>query len=432
MIVVSTPPNPSLRAPSRAFSMTGPDGQKLWPDGLSRSGLDPYYETAEKMLKINRISVEDLPQSGIIFSKLMKNLGYTCDRAPYAVVDCQGDGYCASGCVFGAKQTLHGNYLRQAGRAGLEVKTDCEALKIRALHGSSTEVAPGTPLSGIPLRYEVTCRDLKTGRKTAIRTKLLILGGGTVGTARLLLNSRDGLHKLSRQTGKNVSTNGSVKTAGLIPDDFPDADMVRGRSHPGMISYQFLESHGITVSSNKPLPLYVVAAARLVAEGEKRKPDYWGEANLELMRKYRRRMVAIYALGLTPPNAEIRLEADGTVKPHLNLDDEVREYCRSTRGLIDSIFARNGGTVLQPSFVDRNGQPHGDLYLSTGHMVGSARMAASKKTGVANGRGEVFDYPGLVITDGAAIPTSLAVNTSLTILANAERISDQLLKQYAT
>ena len=86
--------------------------------------------------------------------------------------------------------------------------------------------------------------------------------------------------------------------------------------------------------------------------------------------------------------------------------------------------------MLRPSFVDRQGQPHGDLYLSTGHMIGSARMADSKERGVTDMWGEVFDYPGLVITDGAAIPSSLAVNTSLTILANAERIGDNLRKQY--
>ena len=38
-------------------------------------------------------------------------------------------------------------------------------------------------------------------------------------------------------------------------------------------------------------------------------------------------------------------------------------------------------------------------------------------------------YPGLYITDGSAIPSSLAVNTSLTILANAERIAAAMLSR---
>ena len=421
----------SLRAPSKAFEQVGGDGRRLWPGGLDRAAMDPHYETAERMLKISQIKVEDVPQSGVVFSKLMKNLGYTCDRAPYAVVDCRSDGYCSSGCVFGAKQTLHGNYLPQARKAGLRIRTDCEALAIRPLGRNRGRYGKHTLLSRMEPRYEVTCRDGKTGRKLAVATKVLILAGGTVGTAKLLLQSSDHLTRLGGQVGRNVSTNGSVKAAGITPDDFPDADMFRGRSHPGMISYEFLESHGVVVSSHKPLPLFIVAAARLVAEGETRKPDYWGHVHQELMRRYRRRMVAVYALGLTPPNAEIRLESDGNVEPRLNLDAQTREYCRSTRALLDSIFRRNGGQVLSPSFVDREGQPHGDLFLSTGHMVGSARMAPSKKTGVVDMWGEAFDHPGLVITGGAAIPSSLAVNTSLTILANAERIAKRLRQRYA-
>jgi hypothetical protein len=34
----------------------------------------------------------------------------------------------------------------------------------------------------------------------------------------------------------------------------------------------------------------------LVATGELRQPDYWGQAHLDLMQKYRRRMIAVYLL----------------------------------------------------------------------------------------------------------------------------------------
>jgi cholesterol oxidase len=55
--------------------------------------------------------------------------------------------------------------------------------------------------------------------------------------------------------------------------------------------------------------------------------------------------------------------------------------------------------------------------------MGSCRMADSADRGVCDTKGEVFGYPGLYVSDGAAIPSSLAVNSSLTILANAERIA---------
>ena len=49
---------------------------------------------------------------------------------------------------------------------------------------------------------------------------------------------------------------------------------------------------------------------------------------------------------------------------------------------------------------------------------------------MVDGDGEVFGYPGLYVSDGAAIPSSLSVNTSLTILANAERIAVGVRERY--
>ena len=50
-------------------------------------------------------------------------------------------------------------------------------------------------------------------------------------------------------------------------------------------------------------------------------------------------------------------------------------------------------------------------------------MSDSKTLGVVDAAGEAHGLPGLYVTDGAAIPSSIAVSSSLTILANAERIA---------
>jgi choline dehydrogenase-like flavoprotein len=419
----------SLRAPSKVFLLKDETGNYYWPAGIDRKTLDPYYDIAERMLNVEQIPVDEIPKSGVVFSLLMKNLGYTCDRARYAVKGCIGSGYCVSGCVFGAKQSLHLNYLPQAQKLGMKILTDTDAVEIHACIPNVGSTKACSSLKSIPYRYEVRCRNVNSKENFTIQTKILILGGGTIGTAKLLLNSKKNLHFLSSHIGKNIAINGSVKCVGLIPENMIEGDMLSGRSHPGMISYHFLDSHGITISSAKPLPLHVVAAARLRLEDENRNPAYWGQANVDLMKQYRKRMIVLYALGLTPPSAEIHLDGANSVKPKLNMTPELIAYYNSTSKLLESILKRNGCKIIQHEMIDGEGQPKEPINFSTTHMIGSCRMAENKKFGVVDSFGEVFDYPGIYVTDGAAVPSSLAVNSSLTILANAERIADHLLKK---
>jgi choline dehydrogenase-like flavoprotein len=420
----------SLRAPSRAFELTDQNGRKLWPSGLDRPALDPYYDIADRMLCVEQIDPALVPKSGLVFSLLMKNLGYSCERARYAVRGCMGSGFCVTGCVYGAKQSLLLNYLPQAVAAGAVVETDLEARMIEPI-GEPGDTPCGGAIADIPLRYLVACRSRRgSGDRCAYRARIVVLGAGAVGTASLLLNSRAVLPRLSEHVGRNVAFNGSVKAVGLLPAAFPDGDMFAGRSHPGMISYEFLESRGITISAAKPLPLQAVAAARLRLDGDTREPWYWGAPNTELMRQFRHRLMVLVSFGLTPPLGRLTADGNGGVNVGLEIAQELREYYRETKSLLQSILTRNGCRLVETHFVNGEGAPHSDLHFSTAHQVGSCRMAENKSWGVVNVNGEVFDYPGLYVVDGAAIPSSLAVNTSLTILANAERMVAGVLKRY--
>jgi choline dehydrogenase-like flavoprotein len=134
-------------------------------------------------------------------------------------------------------------------------------------------------------------------------------------------------------------------------------------------------------------------------------------------------MIILLSLGLTPPAGSIRL--DGKGEPQLSVEGlpQMAAYERDTEALLRSILDRNGCRPVSIEPVDRSGMAHAGAYYSTAHQTGSCRMADTPAMGVVDSHGEVFGYPGLFVSDGAAIPTSLAVNTSLTILANAERIA---------
>jgi choline dehydrogenase-like flavoprotein len=421
----------SLRAPSKAFDQCEASGRRLWPAAVDRAELDPFYERAEAMLHVEQIPVERVPRTGLVFSLLMKNLGYSCDRARYAARGCIGSGFCVTGCIYAAKQALLLNYLPQAQSMGARILTDMEADSIAPLDLPGRRRA-GPSLREQPARYEVRFHKVdRPKRQYRIHARLVVLGGGTIGSAKLLLASREQLPLLSWHVGRNIAFNGSVKVVGLLPDDFPDGDMFTGQSHPGMISYQFLETHGITIAAAKPLPLQIMAGARLAPEGVPRGEGQWGEANVELIKSLRTRGIVLFALGLTPPSATLTL--DELNKPQLDLamTRGLREYHTRTRNLLIDILRRNEGHVLNEQFIDQSGRPRPEPSFSTTHHTGSCRMADSKAHGVVSASGEVFDYPGLYIADGSTIPSSLAVNTSLTILANAERIAEGIVERYS-
>jgi enediyne biosynthesis protein E9 len=218
----------SLRAPTIAFDQPDQSGRRIWPRGVDRTTLDPYYNIAEQMLHVEQIEPHDIPKSGLVFSQMMKNLGYSCERARYAVRGCLGSGRCVTGCIYAAKQSLLLNYLPQAVSAGATVHTGIAARWVANRPSRSR----GGNLPDIPYLYEVQCEDVETGRPRRYRSKIVILAGGAVGTAHLLLASRKHLQSLSAHVGQNIAFNGGVRTAGLLGEHLPDGDMYTGRSIP--------------------------------------------------------------------------------------------------------------------------------------------------------------------------------------------------------
>ena len=420
----------SFRAPSIAFDLKDEGGNKLWPIGITRKTLDPYYEISEVNMNVHQIAKEEIPKNGIVFCKLMSNLGYSVDRVNYSVKNCRGASYCVAGCTFGSKQNLITTYLRKAESHGLKSLTNIQAEQIIPLFKNGYLHQHQNKIADIPYRYQVNAFSYTDKERITIFAKILILAAGTVGTAILLLNSKKYFEHASEHIGRNINVNGSVKTLGLLPPDFIKGDMFVGQSHPGVVSYEFLESRGITISTSKPLPVDAVSTAHFRVEDDERNPSWWGSAHVDFMKNYRRRAFVLYALGLSTSSAELLKNGNRGFKPYLKIDDRLREYYKNTVELLHSIFRRNGAKIVNLYFIDGEGNEYNDIHITTAHMTSSCRMADNIDRGVVNSKGEMFNYPGLFITDGAVIPSSLAVNPYLTILANAERMTKLIVENY--
>jgi cholesterol oxidase len=65
----------------------------------------------------------------------------------------------------------------------------------------------------------------------------------------------------------------------------------------------------------------------------------------------------------------------------------------------------------------------------TAHILGGCPIGADASQGVIDTNHQVFNYPGLYVVDGSAIPANVGVNPSLTITALAERALSRLAPQ---
>lgn len=102
----------------------------------------------------------------------------------------------------------------------------------------------------------------------------------------------------------------------------------------------------------------------------------------------------------------------GTMSYHPNF--RTRQAWSKADIALRTILEKDGLSHVQPWDEDVAG-------TVTAHPLGSARIGDDPATSALTDTHELHGHPGLFITDGSAVPTSLTVNPSLTIAALAER-----------
>ena len=387
------------RSPTEAFAYRDRKGYKVWPDQISRKTLDPHYDKVEQLMKINQVGWDDVPRSGGVFGMMLDKMGLTCDRGRYNYVDCQGCGFCEAGCIFDKKVTMLHSYIPMAQTKGAEFRTECYVTHIKP---------KGTG-------YEVFYQDAWQQERSVEADKVLMAGGG-VETPAILFRSLKDLPKLSDQLGKHYNNNGDIAFVWLLPDDYPPFHLYMGRDNSGMMCYAFWKDHKITFHPGGPPPA-VIAGLDL----HRKDKLAWGLEHKEMMRKYYDgRMVVALAIGLIDGLGEVKLDVTKQPEVRFPMSSYLQSYISRVEGVAKKIADANKAELI---YTAPDGYEHGDA-----HCLASARMAGSKAQGVCDPYGEVYDYPGLFISDSAGIPGGTGVNPAHTIAANAERIADYIVQ----
>ncbi|HVS68905.1 MAG TPA: GMC family oxidoreductase N-terminal domain-containing protein [Mycobacteriales bacterium] len=418
----------SLRAPSFVFERQA-SGRRIWPTALTRRGLDPYYARAEQGLGVHQLSFSEVGRRGGTWALHMNRLGYRVDPIRQATTRCLHCGFCNTGCKFSRKNVVTMNYLRGAEHAGAEVRPDSEAIQVMPADGGYRVLYGPPDRASI---FQPAAPNLVHARE--VQAKRVVLAGGAMGTGGLLVRSRPWLPALSAQAGNNLSANGDLALMARLPADpsLPGRGLSMQQRGVAMdtVCYEFLKSHGFVIITQHEL------SPATIVNGD---PDelWWGLRKKHLMRSYGSELVGLAVIGvdgspgriLGNPSSSDEIKATaafGVSGIQFPIDRETRQLWDGARRIVSGLVDRMGGEMVD---LVLNASPDYDESAYTAHPVGTARLADSPAIGVANADGEVFGYPGLFVADGAAVPTALGVNPSLTIAAIAERIASRLVRR---
>ncbi|KAJ2904834.1 putative cholesterol oxidase protein [Zalerion maritima] len=277
----------------------------------------------------------------------------------------------------------------------------------------------------------------------------VFLGAGTLGTTEILLRSRDMGLTMSNEVGQNMSGNGDILAFGYNTDHevnsmgrpFPSPYSPVGPCITGVIDNR----HG----HDNPLDGYVIeegtmptalapflqAMLDLLPGSIDPKGENVVQRTQAALQRYGSRFLGPYYKDGAMEKTQVYLiMSHDSNQAILTLKDDkpVLEFMgvgrshhvKELNAVLEKATNAIGGTFVQNPFYALLQQQQ-----VTVHPIGGAAMArdGTGATGATNDVGEVFSgngpetYDGLVVMDGALVPTALGVNPFATITALAER-----------
>jgi cholesterol oxidase len=330
---------------------------------------------------------------------------------------CTYCGECDIGCNVLAKNTLDLNYLALAEQRGADVAPLSEAVRIER-DGAAWRVMYKEHAAG--------------GAQNSIAARAVFLCAGAVNSTELLLRCRDQfgtLPDLSDRLGQGYSgngdflafafdtaapaepSNGPTITTGIVYDRGAGDDRVwfifEEGGHPREI--------GALLQLLNPREGWLKAAANLSRDELGAAFGAAARGRLGAGVPAHDDTAVFLAMGRDRANGILALEPlTHALKVSWDVASNMALYDAEQRLAADVAGAMGGVAAFNP-FWRRFRLP-----VSV-HNLGGCVMADDAARGVTDANGEVFNYSGLYVLDGAALPAATGVNPSHTIAAVAER-----------
>ena len=287
--------------------------------------------------------------------------------------------------------------------------------------------------------------DKRSGGVRKASGRAVILGAGTVDTARILLQSKsvahpNGLGNDTGQVGRNLIDTPKFGLGAQVPalEDmrpFHDEGVTLPHVYSPWWGYdaqrkgQFAFSRGSHLEfwGGRVLPEFYVTeqlAGLSAATGDELRHD---------MRRLFGSVMYISASGEMIPNDNSFMDLDERVTDqwglpvprfHWQWGEQEHRVCEHQRQSIRDIFGAMNARIIGDDDlpIERQMRPGGGVV----HEVGTARMSENPNDGVLDAHSRVRAAPNLYVADGAAFSSMPDKNPTLTILALAWRAADHL------
>ena len=387
---------------------------------------------------------------------------------------CLQCGDCATGCNYGAKKSLDTNLLLEAAKNGAELYTGATVLRFARVASANHSDNGTDGNTGWEVLVTYTSNRLKErlGTPVKLRTKQLIIAAGTYGSTELLMRSQTDALPFSAALGSGFSSNGDMIAAGYPKEHSSDSTEVNaiaserepprsrkvGPTITGIVKLPTSNKnhpHIMVQEMAAPGPMSgifseLVTTSRLLHSlGTQDKSQHEnGRPKLDpaAVDPASIKKTSIYAaFGNDDAEGKLQLCADHNrfadeqggltvhwpaLRNHKLFDTQIEALEKLAPE--QTILPNPGWRMLPKSLEYLSSNVRGPLL--TVHPLGGCRMADNVANGVVDEFGRVYQpqpdkaddglppcYPGLMVLDGAIVPSALEANPALTISALALR-----------
>lgn len=384
-------------------------------------GLDhaDLVRRSAKYAEQNNVHLLDEPlinDNNRLFVEGGRKAGYRVEQFPVNVKGCRGSSLCNLGCPNQAKQGTNRVQLPRAERAGVEVVTRAEVLRIMPDRTLTVRVSE-KPAGGKGAASEWPPGDYR------VAAGIIVCAGGAIGTSALLV--RSGLAARLPRLGAGFTCHPAL----VVAAEHPQA-ITNDVGHPKSYFVDRAATERFVLETCMYFPF--VTAKFLTG---------FGAPHSAMMRAFPRlQMILILACDRATPGNRVAVDRAGRPVVHYRLTSETIDAlvlgtraaaritfaagaCRVNAPARPPVIEARDAATLDTRISARHFQP-GKLAVAAAHVMGGCGMGTSAADSVTDTWGRVHGIPSLRVADASLFPDSLEINPYLTIMALADRVAE--------